>query len=250
MARLLIFEDEPAALQRLTRMVLEIRPHYTIVGTSDNMADALSLLEQSDYDIILSDIELSDGTCFEVFEKMNPEKPIIFITAYNDYAIKAFNYNGIQYLLKPINYQELTQAFVKFEKNKINIPNLKRLHLDVDTFQNDFQKRFISKIGHKLKVVETISIALFYTDMGLVYAQTFSNNKYVLDETLEKIFQKLDPNIFFRINRQMIVNVDAVDDMVAYSSNRLKLKLKTANTMDIVVSKDKSTDFKSWLASH
>lgn len=249
MSRLLIFEDEPAALQRLTRMVHEIRPQYTIVGTSDTISGAVDLLKNTEFDLILSDIELSDGTCFEVFEKTNPEKPIIFITAYNDYAIKAFDFNGIHYLLKPINYEALTQAFVKFEKHQVKVPSAQDFQMD-PSFEADYQKRLISKVGQKLKVIETNTIALFYTETGLVYAKTFSNESYVLDETLEKIYQKINPNTFFRINRQMIVHVDAVEDMVAYSSNRLKLKLKTKHHEDIVVSKDKTSDFKTWVASH
>lgn len=249
MNKVIIIEDEPAALQRLLRMVKEIRPQYSIVGTSDNIADAIELIQNIDFDLILSDIELSDGNSFEVFEKTNPEKPIIFITAYNDYAIKAFEFNGIHYLLKPINYEALTQAFVKYEKNKLNVPDLKNIKLN-NTIVNDYNKRFISKVGQKLKVVETKSIALFYTEMGIVYAKTVSKEIFVLDETLEKITNKLNPNSFFRINRQMIVNVDAVEDMIAYSSNRLKLKLKIPHDQDIIVSKDKTAEFKVWVASH
>jgi DNA-binding LytR/AlgR family response regulator len=249
MSKLLIFEDEPAALQRLTRIISEIRPHYEIVDTADNISDAFYLLTNADFDLILSDIELSDGTCFEVFEKTNLEKPIIFITAYNDYAIKAFEFNGIHYLLKPINYEALTQAFVKFEKNKITSAKINTLQLNASA-EIDFQKRFISKIGNKLKVVETEAILLFYTDTGLVYAKTLDNKKYVLDFTLEKIYQKVDSNIFFRINRQMIVNIDAIIDMQSYTSNRLKLKLKVAHHEEVVVSKEKSSDFKTWVASH
>jgi DNA-binding LytR/AlgR family response regulator len=249
MNKLVIFEDEPAALQRLIRMVQEIRPQYTIVGTSDNIVDAIALIEKTDFDLILSDIQLSDGNCFEIFEKTKPEKPIIFITAFNDYAIKAFDFNGIHYLLKPINYQALAQAFVKYEKNVLKTPDLNNFKLDT-SFVNDYQKRFIIKVGQKLKVVETNTIALFYTDLGLVYANTFSDTTLALDDTLEKITQKINPDIFFRINRQMIVNVNAVQDMIAYSSNRLKLKLKIACNKEIVVSKDKTTEFKTWIASH
>ena len=119
MHKILILEDEPSALQRLSRMINEIRPEYQIVNTADNLEDAEKILTTENYDLILSDIELSDGNCFDVFEKTDPKKPIIFITAYNDYAIKAFKYNGIHYLLKPINYEDLTQAFVKYEKNTI-----------------------------------------------------------------------------------------------------------------------------------
>ena len=249
MNRIIILEDEPAALQRLTRMVKEIRPQYAIVGTSDNITDAIQLIETTEFDLILSDIELSDGNCFEVFEKTNPEKPIIFITAYNDYAIKAFEFNGIHYLLKPIIYQALTKALVKFEKHQIETPNMKTFQLS-NQFETEYQKRIISKVGQKLKVIETNNIALFYTETGIVYANTYSNTTHVLDDTLEHIYQKLNPDIFYRINRQMIVHVDAVVDMIAHSSNRLKLRLKINYDKEIVVSKDKTTAFKNWIASH
>ena len=249
MIKLIIFEDEPTALDRLIRMVNEIRPNYMIVGTSDNIVDAVKLIENNDYDLILSDIELSDGNSFEVFEKTQPNKPTIFITAYNNYAIKAFEFNGIHYLLKPINYQDLTKAFVKFEKNKIDVANISSVNFE-NQYQNQYQKRFISKVGQKLKVIETHNIALFYTETGLVYAKTFSNTLHALDNTLDQILHSLDPASFFRINRQMIVNVNAVVDMVAYSSNRLKLMLKTEHHSDIIVSKEKTSTFKNWIASN
>jgi DNA-binding LytR/AlgR family response regulator len=249
MTDLLIFEDEPAALQRLSRMIKEIRPKYNIIGTADNMEDALNLLAENNFDLILSDIELSDGTCFDIFEKHQPEKPVVYITAYNDYAIKAFSYNGIHYLMKPINYEDLTKAFVKFEDNQIKVSNINPLK-NASNLEIDYQKRFISKIGNTYKVVDVEVAMLFYTDSGLVYAKSFDGLKYVLDDTLEKIMDKLNPNLFFRINRQMIVNINAVIDMYAYSSNRLKLKLKSSHKADIIVSKDKTSDFKKWIASH
>lgn len=249
MTDILIFEDEPAALQRLSRMIKEIRPQYNISATADNIEDALELLSGCNFDLILSDIELSDGTCFDVFEKQQPTKPVVYITAYNDYAIKAFNYNGIHYLMKPINYEDLTKAFVKFEHNQLKLSDFDKLK-NLSEDHKDYQKRFISKIGNKYKVVDVDGAMLFYTNTGLVYAKTFENQNYVLDDTLEKIMSKLNPSVFFRINRQMIVNIDAVEDMYAYSSNRLKLKLKTPHAEDVIVSKDKTSEFKNWIASH
>lgn len=249
MTNILIFEDEPAALQRLTRMIKDIRPNFNIAGTADNIADAIDLITNSSYDLIFSDIELSDGNCFEVFEQNNTEKPIIFITAYNDYAVKAFNYNGIHYLLKPINYEGLTKAIVKFENNTLKTNAINTLKNTTD-FSEVYQKRFISKVGNTYKIVDTKDIMLFYTDTGLVYAKTLNNQKFVLDETLEKVKQKVNPTTFFRINRQIILNINAVEDMYAYSSHRLKIKLKVAHHEDVIVSKDKSTDFKNWIASH
>lgn len=247
MTKIIIFEDEPAALKRLKRMINEIRPTYEIVADADNVTDAIQLLKTEKFNLILSDIELSDGNCFEVFEKTVPTCPIVFITAYNNYAIKAFNYNGIHYLLKPLNYESLTQAFVKYENNTLQINQ--RLK-ESDFIEKDYQKRFISKIGNKLKIVETLHIMFFYTENGLVYAKTIEKQKYVLDETLEQIIIKLNPNLYFRINRQMIVNINAVVDMSSYTSNRLKLKLSISHHNEIVVSKDKSSSFKAWIASH
>jgi len=249
MPKILILEDEPGALQRLSRMIKEIRPQYRIVNTADNVEDAIQILKEEQFDLLLSDVELSDGTCFEVFESVNPEKPIIFITAYNDYAIKAFKYNGIYYLLKPITYEDLTQAFVKFEKNSISVDAVTKLQ-GSDLMPADYKKRFISKVGNKFKVVETKTIVLFYTENGIVYAKTSDDKNFSLDDTLENISRQIDPDVFFRINRQMIVNINTVEDMYAYSSNRLKLKLSVVHNDDVIVSKDKTSDFKSWIASH
>ena len=182
-------------------------------------------------------------------KKSNSEKPIIFITAYNDYAIKAFEFNGIHYLLKPINYKMLTSAFVKFERNELKTSKMEQFDFKAEIEPNH-QKRFMSKIGNKLKVVETQHILLFYTDTGLVYAKTFDDCKYVIDDTLENIIKKISFNHFFRINRQMILNIDGIEDMRSYSSNRLKIKLKCDHHQDVIVSKDKSAKFKDWLASH
>jgi len=248
MIKVIILEDEPAALQRLKRMLKDIRPEYTIIGSADNIADAHNLVKDADFDLILSDIELSDGTCFEVFEKKDPEKPIIFITAYNDYAIKAFDFNGIHYLLKPINYEALTQALVKFEKNQINLSNLNALKEEINP-SPDYQKRIISKVGNKLKVIETKDIFLVYTDTGMVYVKTFDNTKHIIDETLENLYHKLNPDLYFRINRQMIININAVESMHTYSSSRLKIKPKVPHDNNIVVSKEKTADFKKWISS-
>ena len=248
MAKILVFEDEPAALQRLLKMIKDLRPNYEVVDTADTIEDATTLILQSDFDLILSDIELSDGSCFEIFENANTTKPIIFITAYNDYAVKAFKYNGIHYLLKPLKLEELLQAFIKFEKNKIPANDVKRINA-LDPELSAYKKRFVSKIGNKYKLIDTADIILFYTETGIVYAKTKANEKFVIDQTLEHILEKLNPKHFFRINRQMILNIWAIEDMIAYSSNRLKIRIAVPHHSDIIVSKDKTADFKEWAFS-
>lgn len=248
MTRILVFEDEPAALQRLLKMIKDLRPSYKVVGTADNVDEATQLMLNANFDLVLSDIELSDGNCFEIFEHITTTKPIIFITAYNEYAVKAFNFNGMHYLLKPLKLEELLQAFVKFETQKIPANDVKHVR-KLTTMMPEHKKRFVSKIGKKYHLVETKDILLLYTDTGLVYAKTDENQKYVIDDTLEHIFEKLNPKQFYRINRQMILNIAAIKDMTAYSSNRLKIRLHVDHPDDIIVSKDKTAEFKQWVYS-
>lgn len=251
MIKCIILEDEPSALQRLERLIKDCRPNYNIIDTADSVEEALKVLQSQTYDLIFSDIQLSDGMCFEVLEKLKVEKPIIFITAFDQYALKAFQYNGLHYLLKPINRDQLLDAILKFEKKEISNISYNALQQQFISLQTQhYQKRFISKVGSKLKIIDTQNIALFYTNNLLTHALLFEGKTSVLDANLEQILSQLNPEQFFRINRQMIVNIDAIQDMVVYSSNRLKLSLSVYFPEEIIVSKEKSVTFKNWLSSH
>jgi two-component system, LytTR family, response regulator LytT len=250
MLKYIIFEDEPAALSRITRLMQELRPQYILIGTADNVEDARNLALTNSYDLILSDVQLSDGLCFEVFENVSISKPIIFITAYDEYAVTAFKYNGLHYLLKPINLELLLEAIQKFEKNQIKLADFNSFQYPQKEEKPELQKRLISKVGSKLKVIEIKQIALFYTDNSLTNVLTFEGKNLIVDQNLDTLMVSLSSETFFRINRQMIVHIDAVSDMIAYSSNRYKLILSVPTNQEIVVSKEKCSLFKNWIASH
>lgn len=250
MLKYIIFEDEPAALNRIIRLMQELRPQYELIGTADNIDDAKTLALTYTYDLVLSDVQLSDGLCFEIFENVTVSKPIIFITAYDEYAITAFKYNGLHYLLKPINLELLSEAIQKFEKNQINLADFNAFQYPQIGDKPELQKRLISKVGSKLKVIEIKQIALFYTDNSLTHVLTFDGKNHIVDQNLDTLMLSLSAESFFRINRQMIVHIDAVSDMIAYSSNRYKLVLTIPTNQEIVVSKEKCSLFKNWIASH
>lgn len=247
MPRIIIFEDEPAALKRLKRLLKELKPNYKVVGDADTVIDGIELLQNQPADLILADIQLADGLSFEIFERLNPETPVIFITAYDDYAIRAFNHNGIQYLLKPINKEKFVLALEKFEAKYVNQPDLNDLLALFKGGKKEYQKRILSKIGFKTKVVEINDIAFVYSENRITKAVTFDGKSYVVDYTLDALMQQFQATQFFKISRQVIVNINSIKEMTSYSSNRIKLIISPKVDIEIIVSKEKSPHFKEWV---
>jgi len=247
MPRIIIFEDEPAALKRLKRLLKELKPGYQIVGDADTVVDGVHLLKNQQADLILADIQLADGLSFEIFEQLNPETPVIFITAYDDYAIRAFDHNGIQYLLKPINKENFAAALDKFESKYMNQPDLNDLLSLFKGGKTQYQKRILSKIGSKTKVVEINDIAFVYSENRITKAVTFEGKSFVVDYTLDALMQQFQSTVFFKISRQVIVNINSIKEMASYSSNRIKLVTSPKVDIEIIVSKEKSPHFKEWV---
>lgn len=248
MIKVILFEDEPAALKRIKRLINEVKPDYQIVGDADSVQEGLNLLEQNHFDLIISDIQLSDGLSFEILKHLNKTIPVIFITAYNQYAIEAFDFNGIQYLLKPIEKDKLLKALNHYESQKIDNNKISELlkHLEKTVPKT---KRFLSKVGNKTQIIESNKIAYLFIDNGIVKIITSDNEKYSLDYTIEQLTKELDSSLFFQINRQMIVNIKAIKEIYSYSSNRLKIVLSPPFQGESIVSKEKTPLFKDWLAN-
>ena len=244
MINVLIFEDEPSALRRLKRIIKDIRPDWNIIGTADSVFAGRELYTKNNFDLILSDIQLSDGLCFEIFRKSTITKPIIFLTAYDQYAIKSFEFNSIHYLLKPIIIEKLNAAFIKFEQQKLtNQPQLQEL-LAKD---QNIKTKILSKVGNKTVVINYNDIALIYIEDGYSNAVLADGKTHLLNYSLEALLEFLPENQFFRINRQQIINSNFLQTYHNHSSNRLLLTMTISFKKEIIVSKEKTPLFKKWL---
>src|SRR5664279_3840455 len=245
---ILIVENEKPAADKLVRLLMEIDNSLTILGVIETVEGTINRLQEKPKpDLILMDIQLDDGLCFEIFETTKVVIPVIFTTAYDEYTLKAFKVNSIDYLLKPIDEGLLKSALAKFIK----------LYADNDPFKNDFKKllfelrnqyksRFLIKIGEKYKSTPAGEISHFYINERNVFLSDNQGKDYGVDYSLDQLQTLLDPRKFFRINRECIVNIDVIALMYSYSSSRLQLTLKNREKSELfVVSRDKVTEFKS-----
>ena len=204
-------------------------------------------------DLILLDIQLSDGLSFEIFEQTQVNSAIIFTTAYDEYALKAFKLNSIDYLLKPIDDEELKSAIDQLVENRpgsnnvmVDINQVKKLL--INPLDRNYKKRFTIRVGQHLRIVETESVECFYSEHKATYLYTSEKKNYLLDHTLEQLEEELDPVKFFRVSRKFIINVDAISDIISYTNSRLQIKLNHFNEQDIIVSREKVKHFKNWLS--
>lgn len=246
----IIIEDEKPAARRLNRMLNEIGLEPTVMLHS--VEESLNWLAINQHpDLIFLDIQLSDGLSFEIFDEIEVNSAIIFTTAYDEYALKAFKLNSIDYLLKPIDNDELENAITKFknlqqkeEVTKLDLSKLKNL---LSGEINNYKSRFTVKIGQRLKIISLENIECFYSENKATNIYTVNGRNYLLDSTLEELESKLNPENFFRVNRKFYVNINAINDIVAYTNSRLKLILNTYKNEEIIVSRERVKEFKNWI---
>ncbi len=247
---ILIIEDEKPAAERISRLLKQIDNSSNIVAIIETVEEAINWLQNNALpDLILMDIHLDDGLCFEIFETIKIETPIIFTTAYNEYAIKAFKVNSVDYLLKPIEEEALKNAIDKFKTihftkpvDKVDFKNLFK------EFSNQYKTRFLVKIGSRYKSIPLSEICYFYINERDTFIRCFNGRDYGVEYSLEQLQKLVDPDKFFRINRNYMVSIDAVDEMLSYSTSRLQLKLKNEEKSEaFVVSRDKVLEFKRWV---
>lgn len=246
-----IVEDEKPAARRLGRMLKEL--DLEVVTMLHSVKEAISWFKNNAHpDLIFLDIQLSDGLSFEIFENVAIKSAIIFTTAYDEYALKAFKLNSVDYLLKPIDDEELKEAVEKYESNRvkkipgsINAEEIQRMLRQ--SYQKEYKKRFSIQVGQHLKLFEVKEICCFYSENKGTYLHTNSDRSYLLDQSLEKLEQDLDPEKFFKISRKFIVNLDAIKDIVSYSNLRLEVKLDCFNKHQLIVSRERVKLFKEWL---
>jgi DNA-binding LytR/AlgR family response regulator len=248
---ILIVENEIPAAERLIRMLKKTDKSIAVMGIVETVEEAINRLQMKpEPDLILMDIQLDDGLCFEIFETINVEIPVIFTTAYDEYTLRAFKVNSVDYLLKPVDENALLSALGKFKKLHYDEkdPFKKDFRQLINEFRNQYKSRFLIKIGEKFRSVPAGEISHFYINERSVFLSDLQGRDYGVDYSLEQLQSILDPRKFFRINRECIVNIDSIALMYSYSSSRLQLTIKNMDKNDLfIVSRDKVADFKKWI---
>lgn len=249
--KVIIIEDEKPSARRLNRLLaeLEVEAQHMLHSVEESI-DWFS--NNPHPDLIFLDIQLSDGLSFEIFEQVNIKSAIIFTTAYDEYALQAFKLNSIDYLLKPIDEEELKKAVSQY---KAQLPKQRNVTLDfedikkmlINPIDREYKKRFTVKVGQHLKMIAIDEIECIYSENKGTYVYTNQNRNYLLDTTLEQLTDDLQPDIFFRINRKFFVNINAIKDMVSYTNSRLQIKLNNYKEQDVIVARERVKDFKNWL---
>lgn len=247
----IIIEDEKPAARLLQRKLEKLNIKVGVLLHS--VEESIDWFSKNEHpDLIFLDIQLSDGLSFEIFEKVEIKSAIIFTTAYDEYALRAFKLNSIDYLLKPIDEEDLEVAVHKFQ---VRIPKRESLKIDFEEikkmlsnpFEKNYKKRFTVKIGQHLKVISTDEVECFFSENKGTYIHTFDNRNYLVESTLEILEQDLDPKDFYRISRKFIIPLKAIKEIVLYSNSRLKVILPSYIDEDVIVSREKVAHFKEWL---
>jgi DNA-binding LytR/AlgR family response regulator len=247
----LIIEDEPQAAQRIEKLIHAILPDSKIFSAIDSVKRAVAWLKENPApDLILMDIQLADGISFQIFELVEVKSAVIFTTAYDEYALKAFKVNSIDYILKPVDESELRQAIEKFKRLTTTSSNpklMESIEMAMQMLTKKYKDRFVIKVGEHLKSVATEEILFFFSQDKATFAQTADGRKYVLDFSMDHLESILNPDQFFRINRKYIINIISIQDMISHVNSRLKLKLKTSDDEDVIVARERVDLFRNWL---
>lgn len=252
--KIIIVEDEMPASSKLEQLLYRYDENIEIVKVLRNIEDSVDFFtnHKEKIDLIFMDIQLTDGTSFEIFEQIELKTPIIFTTAFNEYAIEAFKVNSIDYLLKPIRYEQLKNAIEKFKTLPRHLGQ-RNENIDFNALtkllnKEEYKSRFMVKIGEHIHSIKTEEIACFYSDGRTVYLVTEKKRKFIVDYKLEELENILNPKTFMRVQRSFIVNINAINDVVVYSKTRLKVMLHVDLEKEIIVSRDKTKIFKDWLS--
>jgi len=248
---IIIIEDEKPAARLLQRKVEKLGLHVNTMLHS--VEEALTWFHNNQHpDLIFLDIQLSDGLSFEIFEQIDIKSAVIFTTAYDEYALRAFKLNSIDYLLKPIDEDDLEVAISKFknqfQKNTISSLDFEAIkRMLVNPIEKEYKKRFSIKIGHQLKVIPIEEVECFYSENKGTYIHTFDNRDYLIDSTLEILETELNPKDFFRINRKFIIPLKSIKEIQVYTNSRLKIVLPSYKEDEVIVARERVGDFKEWI---
>lgn len=251
--KVLILEDEPPAVDHMTGLLKAYDKSIQILAVLDSVSEIVTWLQSNQPpDLIFMDIQVADGLCFDIFGKVEVQSPVIFTTAYQEYAIRAFKVNSIDYLLKPIDFAGLKDAMEKFSRLHRTTSAIQAIHPSIiesvkRMLEKPFKNRFVIKVGEHLRSVEADNILCFFSHEKATHICTGDNRILIIDYSLDHLMELLDPEKFFRISRKHIVSRNAISDIVVFSKTRLKIRLKFDLEEPPVVSRDKVNEFKEWL---
>ena len=246
--KVVIVEDEVLAVEKLERYLMKYSHEIEVVERLDSISKATTFFRsQKDFDVVFMDIQLTDGLSFEIFNQVTIKKPIIFITAFDEYAIDAFKVNSIDYILKPLTFTDISKSMAKLEGMQ-NLFTSKEVLTKVgeELVQRKTKDRFLVRLGNHIHSIKTEEIALFFAEGRTVHLITNEGKKFIVDFKLEDLSQLLIPTIFYRVNRSFVININAIKDVVVYSNSRLKISPTITVEKEIVVSREKVSAFKNW----
>jgi len=243
----LIVEDERFACEELKRMMTNLRAAYILEKQTKTVVNTIRFLKESAVDLILMDIRLADGNCFEIFNHVEVTTPVIFTTAYDEHAIRAFKLNSVDYLLKPFNEDELEAALFKFESVFHSRPEKSAVKNFDQLLSAKTKNRFLISKGDNYHYIETSDIAHLYSEEGVVFLHTFNDKRYIINYTLDQLEQQLDSRVFFRVSRNCIGSVRAIENVAKYFNSRLRLTFSPGCPHEVLVSRVRVPDFLKWM---
>ncbi len=251
--KIVIIEDEKPAADKLQRLLKLSVENSEILVVLPSIQKAVKWFGQGEeYDLVFMDIQLADGLCFEIFKKVTIQKPVIFTTAYNEYAIEAFKVNSIDYLLKPITAEKVESSLNKLETLRQNLPSpqqpnqLEQINQMLASLQKNYKSRFMVKLGEHIRSVAVEKIAYFLAEDRHVSLFTLQGRRFLIDYKMEELENMLDPKLFFRVNRSFTVGINSIQDVLVYSNSRLKVSTEPVSEKEIIVSREKVAAFKDW----
>ena len=248
--KVVLIEDEIPAIEKLERYLLKYDPTFEVVAKLSSIDASVKWFKahENDFDVVFMDIQLTDGISFEIFNYTTIQKPVIFITAFDEYALDAFKVNSIDYLLKPITFTDVSKALHKLKNLKTVLainPVISQVVQQIN--EQKFKDRFLVRLGNHIHSIKTEEIALFYADGRTVYLVTNERKKFIVDYNLETLCGLLDQREFFRVNRSFLIAINAIKDVVVYSNSLLNVTPIVPVEKEIVVSREKVHGFKDWL---
>jgi two-component system response regulator LytT len=249
MIRIAIFEDEAIAKERIQALLMSLDVEIEIVAIISSIREGREFFAQKKHiDLAFFDIHLEDGLSFALLDEKNIQFPIIFVTAYDQYALDAFNYHSIGYLLKPLQKNDLAKAIDKYSNiATLDTQLLNKIRSSFLTQKHSYKARFTIKYGTKIRIIPVATIACFYSKSKGTYLHTYSDDICLLDDSLEAVYSLLDPSLYFKVNRKYIVRIEAIKSLTQYSNSRQKVVLSCQLAEEIIVAREKVKEFKKWI---